>query len=61
MVTIWLGCLVNNNIQMAVFNSCLGAYAATSDSNLDTGQRNLTETLVKRGIKSVFGDVRTHS
>ncbi len=48
------GLLVNNNIQMAVFNSCLGTYAATSESNLDTGQRNLTETLVKRGIKSVL-------
>jgi len=48
------GLLVNNNIQMAVFNSCLGTYAATSDSNPDTGQRNLTETLVKRGIKSVL-------
>ncbi len=48
------GLLVNNNIQMAVFNSCLGTYAATSDSKPDTGQRNLTETLVKRGIKSVL-------
>ncbi|MEO1377428.1 MAG: cell division protein HetF [Cyanobacteria bacterium J06635_10] len=48
------GLLVNNNIQMAVFNSCLGTYAATSHSNPDTGQRNLTETLVKRGIKSVL-------
>lgn len=48
------GLLVNNNIQMAVFNSCLGSYAATSDSNPDTAQRNLTETLVKRGIKSVL-------
>ncbi len=48
------GLLVNNNIQMAVFNSCLGTYAATSDGNPDTGQRNLTETLVKRGIKSVL-------
>jgi tetratricopeptide (TPR) repeat protein len=48
------GLLVNNNIQMAVFNSCLGTYAATSDSKIDTGQRNLTETLVKRGIKSVL-------
>ncbi len=48
------GLLVNNNIQMAVFNSCLGTYAATSDSNPDTAQRNLTETLVKRGIKSVL-------
>ncbi|MDY6900897.1 MAG: cell division protein HetF [Cyanobacteriota bacterium] len=48
------GLLVNNNIQMAVFNSCLGTYTATSDTNLDTAQRNLTETLVKRGIKSVL-------
>ncbi|MEO0933829.1 MAG: CHAT domain-containing protein, partial [Cyanobacteria bacterium J06641_2] len=48
------GLLVNNNIQMAVFNSCLGTYAATSDAGLDTAQRNLTETLVKRGIKSVL-------
>lgn len=48
------GLLVNNNIQMAVFNSCLGTYAATSNTNEDTGQRNLTETLVKRGIKSVL-------
>ncbi len=48
------GLLVNNNIQMAVFNSCLGTYAATSENNPDTGQRNLTETLVKRGIKSVL-------
>ncbi|KOP26528.1 heterocyst differentiation protein [Hapalosiphon sp. MRB220] len=48
------GLLVNNNIQMAVFNSCLGAYAATSDSTQETGERNLTESLVKRGIRSVL-------
>ncbi|BAZ23443.1 heterocyst differentiation protein HetF [Kalymmatonema gypsitolerans NIES-4073] len=49
------GLLVNNNIQMAVFNSCLGTYAATSsDPTGDTGERNLTETLVKRGIRSVL-------
>jgi CHAT domain len=48
------GLLVNNNIQMAVFNSCLGAYAATSDLATDTGERNLTESLVKRGIRSVL-------
>lgn len=45
------GLLVNNGIQMAVFNSCLGAYTATSDP---TGERNLTESLVKRGVKSVL-------
>ncbi|MDF5714493.1 MAG: CHAT domain-containing protein [Rhizonema sp. NSF051] len=48
------GLLVNNNIQMAVFNSCLGTYAATSDPGADTGEHNLTESLVKRGIKSVL-------
>ncbi|KAF3887602.1 MULTISPECIES: cell division protein HetF [Nostocales] len=48
------GLLVNNHIQMAVFNSCLGAYAATTDPSGDTGERNLTESLVKRGIKSVL-------
>ncbi|MBW4615686.1 MAG: CHAT domain-containing protein [Desmonostoc vinosum HA7617-LM4] len=48
------GLLVNNNIQMAVFNSCFGAYTATSDTAGDTGERNLTESLVKRGIRSVL-------
>ena len=48
------GLLVNNNIQMAVFNSCLGAYTANANENPDTGERNLTESLVKRGIRSVL-------
>ncbi|MBD2502409.1 cell division protein HetF [Anabaena azotica] len=47
------GLLVNNNIQMAVFNSCWGAYSATLENN-DTGERNLTDSLVKRGIQSVL-------
>jgi hypothetical protein len=47
------GLLVNNNIQMAVFNSCLGAYTA-SEASGDTGEQNLAETLVKRGITSVL-------
>ncbi|HEY9799810.1 MAG TPA: cell division protein HetF [Leptolyngbyaceae cyanobacterium] len=47
------GLLVNNNIQMAVFNSCWGAYSATPE-NSDTGERNLTDSLVKRGIQSVL-------
>lgn len=47
------GLLVNNNIQMAVFNSCLGAYAA-NNVNVDSGERNLTESLVKRGIRGVL-------
>ncbi|OUL24456.1 cell division protein HetF [Nostoc sp. 106C] len=48
------GLLVNNNIQMAVFNSCLGAYRANSDTTEETGERNLTESLVKRGLRSVL-------
>ncbi len=49
------GLLANNNIQMAVFNSCLGSYAATR--NKDSGEsreQNLTETLVKQGVKCVL-------
>jgi hypothetical protein len=48
------GLLVNNNIQMAVFNSCLGAYGATSDDNAEIGERSLTESLVRRGIRGVL-------
>jgi hypothetical protein len=49
------GLLVNNNIQMAVFNSCWGTYTATSDAVGDmTGERNLTESLVRRGIRGVL-------
>jgi hypothetical protein len=49
------GLLVNNNIQMAVFNSCLGTYAATrNNDNAEAGERNLTETLVKRGVRGVL-------
>ncbi|MBD2197581.1 MULTISPECIES: cell division protein HetF [Calothrix] len=48
------GLLVNNNIQMAVFNSCLGAYSANADRTEETGERNLTESLVKRGLRSVL-------
>jgi hypothetical protein len=48
------GLLVNNNIQMAVFNSCLGAYRAKSETVEGSGERNLTESLVKRGIRSIL-------
>ena len=47
------GLLVNNNIQIAVFNSCLGAYGA-SVANVETGMQSLTESLVKRGICGVL-------
>ncbi|RUR72070.1 cell division protein HetF [Chlorogloeopsis fritschii PCC 9212] len=48
------GLLVNNNIQIAVFNSCLGAYPATANLQGETGERNLTESLVKQGIRGVL-------
>lgn len=48
------GLLVNNNITMAVFNSCWGTYTATTDIPKDSWERNLTESLVKRGIQSVL-------
>ncbi|MDJ0800774.1 MAG: CHAT domain-containing protein [Calothrix sp. MO_167.B12] len=51
------GLLVNNNVQIAVFNSCLGTYGATNRENAaagEAGERNLTGTLVKRGIKGVL-------
>ena len=48
------GLLVNNGIQMAVFNSCRGAYGDPSDLADDSPERNLTEALVKRGIPAVL-------
>ncbi|HEY9651322.1 MAG TPA: CHAT domain-containing protein [Coleofasciculaceae cyanobacterium] len=48
------GLLVNNGVQLAVFNSCRGAYTATSDSLENGKERNLAEALVKRGIPSVL-------
>lgn len=48
------GLLVNNGIQMAVFNSCRGAYGDPSDMADDSPERNLTEALVKRGIPAVL-------
>ncbi|MCU0547352.1 MAG: CHAT domain-containing protein [Oscillatoriaceae cyanobacterium Prado104] len=48
------GLLVNNGIQMAVFNSCRGAYGGPADPSGDSADRNLTEALVKRGIPAVL-------
>ncbi|HBB34400.1 MAG TPA: CHAT domain-containing protein [Cyanobacteria bacterium UBA8803] len=48
------GLLANNGVQLAVFNSCRGAYTAASDP-VDIGKdRNLAEALVKRGIPGVL-------
>jgi len=46
------GLLVNNDIRMAVFNSCRGAYTATAVPEAD--DRNLAEALVSRGIPAVL-------
>ncbi|NEP12088.1 MAG: CHAT domain-containing protein [Symploca sp. SIO2C1] len=48
------GLLVNNGVQLAVFNSCRGAYTATSDDPENPQERNLAEALVKRGIPAVI-------
>ncbi len=48
------GLLVNNGVRMAVFNSCRGAYTATSHLLDDTSERNLAEALLKRGIPGVL-------
>jgi tetratricopeptide (TPR) repeat protein len=46
------GLLVNNGIRLAVFNSCRGVYAATTDPNSAAG--NLADALLKRGIPAVL-------
>lgn len=48
------GLLVNNGVRMAVFNSCRGAYIAAPSLVDDSGERNLAEALVKRGIPGVL-------
>jgi hypothetical protein len=48
------GLLANNGVQLAVFNSCRGAYTATSSPVDNIKERNLAEALVKRGIPGVL-------
>ena len=48
------GLLVNNGISLAVFNSCRGVYAATTDPSTLAGAGNLTNALLKRGIPAVL-------
>ncbi|NEQ72604.1 MAG: CHAT domain-containing protein [Okeania sp. SIO2C9] len=48
------GLLVNNGIQMAVFNSCRGAYNHLANPTDDEVALNLAEALVKRGIPGVL-------
>ncbi|MEM9215165.1 MAG: CHAT domain-containing protein [Cyanobacteria bacterium P01_F01_bin.150] len=45
------GLLVNNGIQMAVFNSCRGGHTADAEKH---SQRTLTDALVSRGIPAVL-------
>ena len=48
------GLLVNNGVQLAVFNSCRGAYTAASNALENGKERNLAEAVVKRGIPGVL-------
>lgn len=48
------GLLVNNGICMAVFNSCRGVYTASLEAFGNSGDGNLAEALVKRGIPAVL-------
>ncbi|NEQ37239.1 MAG: CHAT domain-containing protein [Okeania sp. SIO3I5] len=48
------GLLVNNGIQMAVFNSCRGAYNHIVHSTDEGVEINLAEAMVKRGIPGVL-------
>ena len=46
------GLLVNNGIQLAVFNSCRGSYSASSEQGWQ--ERNLAQALVNRGLPGVI-------
>ncbi len=46
------GLLVNNGIRLAVFNSCRSAYIA--DAPDSSGERNLAEALIRRGVPAVL-------
>lgn len=48
------GLLVNNGVQLAVFNSCRGANAVFGDEGEDWQGRSLAQALVKRGVSAVL-------
>lgn len=49
------GLLANNGIQIALFNSCRGAYSDDIEKpQASGGERNLAEALVKQGIPAVL-------
>lgn len=47
------GLLANNGVQIALLNSCRGAYSAPVQTSA-SGQDNLAQALIKRGIPSVL-------
>ncbi|NMF86186.1 CHAT domain-containing protein [Nodosilinea sp. P-1105] len=48
------GLLVNNGIQLAVFNSCRGAYTPEDDAQSGWREQNLVQALVNRGVSGVI-------
>ncbi len=48
------GLLANNGIQVAVFNSCRGAYSEPADSTNGQPAPNLAEAIVNRGVPGVL-------
>ena len=48
------GLLSNNGVKLAVLNSCRGAYAQGSNSEIGWHEQNLAHALVNRGIPSVI-------
>lgn len=48
------GLLVNNQVSLAVFNSCRSGHTAGDDEAMDWRQQNLVQALVNRGVPSVI-------
>jgi tetratricopeptide (TPR) repeat protein len=48
------GLLVNNQICLAVFNSCRSGHTGGDDAEMDWRQQNLVQALVNRGVQSVI-------
>ncbi|MGD1906324.1 MAG: CHAT domain-containing protein [Leptolyngbyaceae cyanobacterium] len=48
------GLLVNNQICLAVFNSCRSGHTVGDDAEMDWRQQNLVQALVNRGVQSVI-------
>jgi len=48
------GLLVNNQVALAVFNSCRSGHTAGDDADMDWRQQNLVQALISRGVPSVI-------